>query len=246
MADRESCISRLWTPQHIIHAELGPASQKFSTTLTTPKNRKPGAHSCSASISPLTVITIAEPRLFPVSCCFLRRFSFISQRGSVFNFIPVDYSISWFSSFIFPLTGYLSRNISCTFNRCQCSITSTSTIVASTVFAAQMNKLDNWGINNPLSAFSMKRADIAPDGAYLSREKRVPGLSLVFCSVSFYASIKSAADICWPHISRGKRILLPWCSTFIAGLSLLYGFCIWLVSRAVRGFELDLVPSMTS
>lgn len=84
MADRESCISRLWTPQHIIHAELGPASQKFSTTLTTPKNRKPGAHSCSASISPLTVITIAEPRLFPVSCCFLRRFSFISQRGSVF------------------------------------------------------------------------------------------------------------------------------------------------------------------
>ena len=239
-------LIRLWPiPQQVMHTEFGPASQYCSTTLTTPPNRSPDAHNCLASASPLTVMTMAEPCLFPLSCCSRRRFSDINQRGSVFNCMPVEDSTSRFSSSILPSPKYLFKGIPCTLSRCQCSSISTSTTVGSTVFAARMSRFDNRGINKPALAFSVKRADIAPDGAYRTRENRMSDPSLAFCNASFNASINLASDICWPDASRGKRILLPWCSIFAVGLAewcalilqFLYTTCVQGCSGTCAGLE---------
>ncbi len=115
-------------PQHVMETEPGPASQYLSTTLTIPPNRSPDAHNCFASTSPLTVITSADSRLFPVSCCFLSQVSLISHRGRVFSFMPVDDSTSRLNSSILPSPKYLSSDIPCTLRRCQCSSISTPTM----------------------------------------------------------------------------------------------------------------------
>lgn len=120
-----------------------------------------------------------------------------------------DDSTSRLNSSIFPSPRYLSRDIQCTFSRCQCSSTSTPTTTESTAFAARISRFNNRGISNPVLTFSVRRTDIAPDGAYLTRENRVSNPSPAFCNASFNASIKSASDICWPDTSRGTRILLP-------------------------------------
>lgn len=142
-------------PQHAMQTELGPAFQYFSTTLTTPPNRRPDAHSCFASDSPLTVITIVEPPLFPVSCCSLRRSSFKSQRRRADSCILVKGSTSRFSNSIFFSPRYLSSDIPCTLSRCQCSNISTPNMAAFTVFAARISTFDNRGMNNPAVAFSI-------------------------------------------------------------------------------------------
>lgn len=225
-----------------MHTELGLASQYFSITLTIPPNRRPDAHNFLALASPLTVMTMAGPRLFPLSYCSWKRFSDINQRGSVFNCMPVEDSTSRFSSSIFPSPKYLSRDIPCTLSRYQCSSISTPTTAESIVFAAQMSKFDNRGINKPALAFSVRRADIAPDGAYRIREKRVSNPSPAFCKASFNAGIKSASDICWPDTSRGNRILLLWSSIFVSSLvaccALFYNFCRQPVSKDGLAFVL--------
>lgn len=74
---------RSWPmPQHVIHTELGPASQYFSTILTTPPNRRPDAQSCFASVSPLTVIKLAEPRLFRTLVVFWDHFHLWASVGA--------------------------------------------------------------------------------------------------------------------------------------------------------------------
>ncbi len=104
---------RSWPiPQHVMHTELGPDSQYFSTTFTTLPKRRPEAYSFFASLSLRTVITIADPRLLFASCCSLNRLSLISQRGTVLNWIPVADSTSFLSNSIFPSPRYLYKGIS--------------------------------------------------------------------------------------------------------------------------------------
>lgn len=110
--------------------------------------------------------------------------------------MPVDDSTSRFSTSIFPSPKYLLRDISCTFSHCQCSSISTPPTAESTVFATQISRFDNQGISNLALAFSVRRADIVPDGAYLTCENRVSNLSPAFCNALFNASIKSASDFC--------------------------------------------------
>ena len=148
--------------------ELGSASQYYSTTLTSPPKHEPDAHNFLALASLLTVMIIAEPRLFPLSYCFRSRFYNISQRRCAFNLILVEDSTSCFSSSIFPAPKYLSRNSPFTLSHCQCLSTSTLTTVRSTVFAAWLNRFDNLGINKPAFLFLARKTDITLDEAYLT------------------------------------------------------------------------------
>lgn len=191
-----------------MNTELSSAFQYFSTTLVNPPKRRPKAHNFFASVSPFTVMTMVEPRLSPVICACLSQSSLINHRGSVVSCMPIDNSTSCFSNSISPSPKYLSKGIPCTFSRRQCSNISTPTTAGSTVLAARISKFDSRGTNNPAFAFSVSRANIAPDGAYLTRANRVSSLSPAFCRASFNASIKSGSDCCWLE-ARGKKILLP-------------------------------------
>lgn len=114
------------------------------------------------------MITIVDPCLFPVFCCSLSRFLFISQQRRVFNYIPVDYSTSCFSNSIFALTKYLSSDILCTLRHCQCFSISTPTIATLTIVIAQISVFDNRRINNLALAFLVSSADTASDSAYFT------------------------------------------------------------------------------
>lgn len=192
-----------------MYTEPGYASQYLSTTLRIPPNPSPDADRYFASDSSLTMITIADPRLFPVFCCSLSRFSFISQRGKAFNFMPIDDYTSCLSSSIFPSPHCLSSDIPCTFRCYQCSSISTPIIAASTVFAAQISAFDSQRINDPALAFLDNSADTAPVGKYRIRENCISTPSPAFANASFRTSMRSASDICRSVVSRGKRILLP-------------------------------------
>ena len=206
---------RSWPiPQQVIHTELGPDSQYFSTTLRIPPNRNPDAHNLLASLSLLTVMTIAEPRLLLVSCCSLKRFSLISHRGTDLSWIPVADSTSLLSNSIFPSPRYLSSGIPWTLSRCQCSRISIPTTAGSTALTARINRFDRRGIICPASAFSERRAEIAPDGAYRTWVKRIDVSSPACCKALFKASIKLASDYSWPAFC-GKKILCPSCFCLI-------------------------------
>lgn len=112
-------------PQHFIYTKLGPASQYLSNTLTTPPNQRPDTQSYFASVFPLNVVTMAEPRCLPGSYCSLRRLSVISQRGKAFSCIAVEDSTSCLSKSMLLLPRYLSSDIPCTLRRCQYSDIST-------------------------------------------------------------------------------------------------------------------------
>ena len=166
--------------QQVIHIELGPASHYFSTILISPPKRRLYAPSFFALISPLTVISMAESHLFPVFCYSLSRSSLINKRGCVLSCISIDDSISRFNSSIFPSPKYFSRCILCTFNCYQYSNISILTTATSTIFTVQISKFVSWGINKPAFAWSVSRADIAPDEAYLTRINQVSSPSLAF------------------------------------------------------------------
>ena len=204
-------------PKHVMHTELGAASQNFCTTLTRLPNRSPDTHNFFASTSPLTVITIAEPRLPLAICASLSQFSLINQRGRVLSCMPVNDSNSCFNSSSFPSPKYLSRGIPYLFNRCQCSNISTPTTAWSTDFAVRISKFDSRRSNTLALACSVSRADIASDGAYLTQINRVCGFSPAFCKASFNTSIKSASDF-YSSTSLGKRILFFWSSILAFGL----------------------------
>ena len=129
-------------PQQVMHTELDPDSQYFSTILTILPTRSPDAHSFLASLSPLTVMTIADPRLLFNSCCSLNRLSLISHRGITLSWIPVADSTSLLSTSILPSPKYLSNGIPCTFNHCQCSRISTPITAGSTDLAARIKRFD--------------------------------------------------------------------------------------------------------
>ncbi len=207
-------------PQQVRHTELGPDSQYFSTTLTTPPNRSPNAHGFFASLSLLTVMIIAEPHLLLDSCTSLNRFSLISHWGTVLSWIPVADSTSLLSNSIFPSPRDLYNGIPWTLSRCQCSRISIPATAGSTAFTARIKRFDCHGINCPASAFSVRSAEIAPDGAYRTRANRICVSSLVCCKASFKASIRSASDFFWPEF-RGNKILRP----NYSGLT--FGFAIW-------------------
>lgn len=80
------------------------------------------------------------------------------------------------------------------------------TIDRSRVFAVRISKFDSQGINNPAFVCSVSNADIAPNGAYLTRMSQI--FSPAFYRALFNTSIKSASDFCLPT-TQGKRILLP-------------------------------------
>lgn len=136
-------------PKNVMQTKLGPISQYLSTTPTTFLNRRPDVWSCFASAFLLTIITTAEPCLFPVFCCSLRRFSFINQWGKAISCILVENSVSHLSNSIFHSPRYPSSNILYTLRRCQYSNISTPTITTSTVFATQIVTFDNWGLMIP-------------------------------------------------------------------------------------------------
>ena len=138
---------------------------------------------------------MAKPCLLPVSCCSLRQLLFISQRGRVFSYIPIEDSTLRLSNSILLSFRYLSSDIPCTLRRCQCSNTFTPTIAESTVFATQISTFDSRGITAPALAFSVRSADTAPDSKYFTRQNRVSRPFSALCSASFSASIKSASDI---------------------------------------------------
>lgn len=115
----------------------------------------------------------------------------------------VDDSTSYFSMSIFLPFKYFSKDIPCTLSYCQYSSTSTLTIAKFTFFAAQINKFDNYKISNLVSLFLVKRVDIAPNKIYLTCKNRISNLLLVFCNISFKASIKSTSNFCWLDTSHG-------------------------------------------
>ena len=65
----------------------------------------------------------------------------------------------------------------------------------SMVLAARISTLDNRGFIDLASAFSLRSADTAPDGEYLTLQNRVSKPSPAFYNTSFSTSIRSASDI---------------------------------------------------
>ena len=167
---------------------------KLEEKKNTPPNRRPDAQRFLVSASLLTVITMADLR-FPASYCSLRRLSLISQRGRAFSCILVEDSTSRWSNSILPSPRYLSSDILCTLRRCQCSSTSIPTTAGSTNFVARISMFDSREIITPALAFSVRSADTAPDGDYLTRQNRVCRPSPAFCNALFSASMRSASDI---------------------------------------------------
>ena len=109
------------------------------------------------------------------------------------------------------------------------AIVSSSDMAPSTAeftnFAARISNFARRRISNPASAFSVRRVEIAPDGAYFTRQNWTSDSSPTFCIASFNANIRSASDFCWPEVSRGKKTLLPCCSTLRSGLGRLPFAC---------------------
>lgn len=182
--------------QHVIQTELSSTSQYLSTNLMIPPNQSLDVHKYFAFDFLFIIITIAELHLLPYFCSSRSRFSDINQHRSTFNKISVDNSDFRFYISIFLFPKYFSKDIPCTFSHCQCSSTSTLTTAVFTIFAVQINRFDNREINNLASVYLVKRADIAPDGAYLSHENRVSNPLPAFYNAFFKASIKSASDYC--------------------------------------------------
>lgn len=120
-----------------------------------------------------TVITIAEPHLLLDSYYSLRWFLLISHGGIDLNWITIGDLTFLLSRSIFPSPKYYSNNIPWTLSRCQYSRTSMPTTTGSTTLAAQINKFDRRGINSSASAFSVKSAEITPDGACQTRTNRI-------------------------------------------------------------------------
>ncbi len=120
----------------------------------------------------------------------------MSYCQSVSNCIPVDDSISHFSSSIFTSPRYLSRQIPCSFNFCQCFNTSALTIASFKVFATQMKTFDKYEINCSASTLSVRSVDIAPDNLYLTWKNCIPNYCPAFCNTSLNINIKSASDFC--------------------------------------------------
>lgn len=86
-------------------------TQYFSTFLMAFPNRGPLAVSRFALISLLTVITIADSRLLPLSSYSLRHFLLMSQHNIVFNRILVKDSTFLLNSSNFSRLRYLSNYI---------------------------------------------------------------------------------------------------------------------------------------
>lgn len=148
-----------------------PTSQYLSNFFKICPNQRPDAQSCFSLTLLLTVIKIAESRLFSFTCSSLRWFSFMSQRRSAFSCTPVEDSTSLLKISIFPSPKYLFSGILCTFKNCQCSNIWNPITNTSTDFAARISRFDHLGINNPALAFPIKSVDIALNGAYLTWEK---------------------------------------------------------------------------
>lgn len=130
----------------------------------------PEARNFSPSLSLLTVIVAAESRLLVTSCSSFSRPSLISHQDKVFDSIPLADSTSpdsnsSLSSSIFLLPIYLFNGIPCTFIHCQFFNTSIPTTATFTDFAPWISRFARQGINNPVSTFLVRRAEIASDGA---------------------------------------------------------------------------------
>lgn len=90
---------RLWLIlQDLIYINPCLTCQYFLTFLTTPVNQRLLAKSRFTSYLQLTIITIADPRLFFVFCCSCKQFSIITHQGIVFNKMTVEDSIFFFKS----------------------------------------------------------------------------------------------------------------------------------------------------
>ncbi len=79
------------------------------------------------------------------------------------------------------------------------------------VLTTRISKLYRRGSNCDASAFSLSKAEIAPDGEYQTRIKRRLVSSPACYKASFKANIKSASDFCWPAF-RGNKIRCSRCS----------------------------------
>lgn len=95
-------------PQQVKHTKLGPDYQYFSTTFIMSPKQKPKAHNFFPLFLLFIVITIMEPYLLLVFCCFLYQLLLISYQSRVFSSIPIANSTSFLSSSIFSLLRYLT------------------------------------------------------------------------------------------------------------------------------------------
>ena len=137
-----------------------------------------------ASVLFPTVITIADPLPLPDSRRSSNWASLINHRGVVFNFIPVEDSISRESSSIFPSPKYLASEIPCTLSRCQRSRASTPITASSIDLAAQISTFECSLTRSSALAFSVRNAEIAPDWAYPTRQNLIYAGAPVFWSDS--------------------------------------------------------------
>ena len=113
---------KLWpTPAQLMYIKLGPASQYFSTSFSALPNLNFLEQSLETSALFSTIITIVNFLPLLDSKCFSSQVSLISQRGSVFNCIPIDNSISRQNSSIFISPKYCVKDVPCTLSLCQCS-----------------------------------------------------------------------------------------------------------------------------
>ena len=200
---------RSWQmPKQLGQIDLGPASKYRSTTLKVPPNLRLLAYRRATSDLLATVITIAEPRLFPDSYLFLNRLSWINHRVTYFSSIHVDDSIPLLKSSIFPSPRYFSSGIPCTFNRFQCSSTFALFTAGSIVFGALINTFIRVLRRTDAFAFSVRRAEIAPDCEYSTLPKRTDAGSPAFCNASLRTSIISSSNFLGFNFSLGNGILL--------------------------------------
>lgn len=163
-----------------------------------------------ASLSLLTIITIAEPRLLLVSCYFFKQFLLISYQDTNLSWISITNSIFFLSNSIFLFSRYLSGGIPWTLSCCQCSRIFILITTGSTILTAHINKFDCWEIICPTSAFSERRAKITPDGAYQTCVNHIDISFPAYFKTLFKASIKLASNFSWPAFC-GNKILCPSC-----------------------------------
>lgn len=140
----------------------------------------------------MKIITITDPYLLPVSCCFLKQSLLMSKQKIVFNKIPVEDSISLLNSFNFPSLRYLFNDISWTLRRCHCSRIFIPATVLSTIFIAGINRFDFWQRGIISLVFSVRKPEIDPDSIYHTWLNQIFDYTPAFCNTLLSASIKSA------------------------------------------------------
>lgn len=164
---------------------------------------------------------MANSHLFPLFCYFVSRVLLINDCRGIFSFMPVDNSTFCLNSSILPSPKYLSNDIPYILRRCQCSRISTPKMAISTVFMAWISIFDNCKTSSLALVFLVRKANIAPDDKYFTREKCTSTPFLTLANVLFRTSIKSGSDIGRPVFSHGKKILLLWYSVLGADCCLL-------------------------